>query len=280
MTLGERLRGATRALEAVSDTPRLDAEILLAHAMGISRAKLLAELREPFAHPEFETLLARRLNYEPIAYILGDWEFYSLRILCRAPILVPRPETEHLVEVALDHLKHHPAPTKQVLDLCTGTGCVAVVLAKHQADADVWAVDINPVAVALATENAARHACRVHVLQGDLFGALPPEAPKFDVITANPPYVPEEEWPSLPEVIRRHEDPLALLSGPEGLDCLTRIAVESRAWLHSGALLAMEMGEDQGPRAASLLESLGYTQVNVMPDLAGHDRIVHGVWPG
>lgn len=277
MTLGERLRAAARGLEAVSDTPRLDAEILLAHALGMSRAKLLAELREPYVDSPFEGLLARRMNYEPIAYILGEWEFFSLRFISRAPILVPRPETEHLVEAALEFLHQPVQAPARILDLCTGSGCVAVVLAKHRPDAVVWAVDIHSAAVALAEENAARHGCRVNLAQGDLFEALPEGTAPFDVIVANPPYVAEEEWGSLPEVIRRHEDPGALLSGPEGLDCLRRIAQESPRWLRPGGLLAMEMGDEQGTRAMEILEANGFREVNVIPDLAGQDRIVRGL---
>lgn len=277
MTLGERLRSATRALEAVTDTPRLDAEILLAHALGISRAKLLAELREAHDPADFDALLARRMNHEPIAYILGEWEFFSLRFHCRAPILVPRPETEHLVETALDFLRKPVGDRTRILDLCTGSGCVAVVLARHCPDAQVWAVDINPAAVALARENVARHASRVQVLEGDLFAPLPRDVAPLDVIVANPPYVADGEWETLPQVIRRHEDPVALLSGADGLDCVRRIVDEARGWLRPGGLLAMEIAETQGDAASALLEAHGYAEVSVLSDLAGQDRIVRGL---
>lgn len=273
MTVGERLREAAATLALVSDTPRLDAEILLAHALGMRRAKLLAELRGALPDSEFEALLARRLNHEPIAYILGEWEFYSLSFACRAPILVPRPETEHLVEVALAHLRATPRP--RVLDLCTGTGCVAIAVAKNLPDAAVTAVDLNPSAVALARENAARLRVEVTVLEGDLFAPLDPHPP-FDAIVANPPYVSVREWDSLPEVIRKHEDPMALLSGDDGLDLIRGIASEAGTHLSRGGLLAMEIGEDQGAAAQAILNSHGFGHVQVLKDLAGHDRIVHG----
>lgn len=276
MTIGERLRDATTALAEVTDTPRLDAEILLAHALGFSRAKLLAELREPYPECEFETLLDRRLNYEPIAYILGEWEFFSLTFACRAPILVPRPETEHLVETALEYAKR--SPVKRILDLCTGTGCVAIALARTLPNARVWAVDLNPDAVQLAAENAARNGVTVEVIHGDCFQPLTTHE-HFDIIVANPPYVAEGEWAHLPEVIQRHEDPLALLSGVDGLDLVRRIARESPTRLRPGGLLAMEIGDEQGDEAASILRAHGFTHVQIAKDLAGHDRIVSGIRP-
>lgn len=272
-TVGERLREAAAALASVSDTPRLDAEILLAHALGMRRAKLLAELRSPLPASEFEALLARRLNHEPIAYILGEWEFYSLSFACRAPILVPRPETEHLVEVALSHLR--TTTQARVLDLCTGTGCVAMAIARNLPEAKVTAVDLNPSAVALARENAARLGVEVTVLEGDLFAPLL-DQPPFDAIIANPPYVPVREWDSLPEVIQKHEDPKALLSGDDGLDLIRRIASEAGAHLSHGGLLAMEIGEDQGGAAQAIFDSHGFGQVQVLKDFAGQDRIVYG----
>lgn len=276
MTVGERLREAAAALAFVSDTPRLDAEILLAHALGMRRAKLLAELRSPLPASEFEALLARRLNHEPIAYILGEWEFYSLSFACRAPILVPRPETEHLVEVALSHL--HAIPRPRVLDLCTGTGCVAIAVARNVPEANVTAVDLNPSAVALARENAARLGVEVTVLEGDLYAPLDLGA-RFDAILANPPYVSLGDWDTLPEIIRKHEDPLALLSGDDGLDLARRIAAQAGERLTGGGLLAMEIGEEQGAAAQAILESHGFRDTQILKDLAGQDRIVHGTAP-
>ncbi len=151
-TVGERLNAAATALASVGETPRLDAEILMAHALGWTRAQLFARLGETPNSPQFDALMERRLAYEPIAYILGEWEFFSMTLKCRAPILVPRPETEHLVEAVLEVVETHPG--SRILEIGTGSGCVAVALAAHAPDAHVVATDINPQALSLARHNA------------------------------------------------------------------------------------------------------------------------------
>jgi release factor glutamine methyltransferase len=278
-TISQALRAAEESLSPVTETPRLDAEILLAHAMGMNRSRLLARLRDPFDAPGFEALLQRRLDSEPIAYILGEWEFFSMDFATRAPVLVPRPETEHLVESALEYLADHPA-ANEMLDLCTGTGCVAISIAKNASRVHAIAVDIASYAVELARENVARHqlSTRVEVRQGDLFAPLAgPPIPSFDVICANPPYVADAEWDSLPLCIRRHEDPGALLSGPDGLDLVRRIADEGRAWLREGGLLAMEIADGQSGTVCALMAALGYQVLPPVNDLAGIPRIVRGL---
>lgn len=276
--LGALLTEAARQLDTVTETPRLDAEILLAHALGCSRAQLLARLREDGEAPGFEVLIARRLNYEPIAYIVGEWEFFSMSFLCRAPVLVPRPETEHLVEVALEHLGKTAGPAS-VLDLCTGTGCAAIAIAKNAPGCRVTATDISPDALTLARENAARHRVRVDFHAGDLFSALPEAAPPFDVIVANPPYVEESDWPGLSPVIRMHEDPRALLAGPDGMEIIRRIVAEASAWLKPGGLLALETGERQSDPVRALFATTGFTHIAARNDLAGIPRIIYGIIP-
>jgi release factor glutamine methyltransferase len=272
------LRRAAKALASVSDSPLLDAELLLAHALGESRAALLAARSQPCDESPFDELLQRRLNHEPVAYILGEWEFFGQPLKIRAPMLVPRPETEHLVEVALDHLKGREEAAVRVLDLCTGSGCVALALASQLPQAEITAVDILPAAVALAAENLARHGMRVQVLQGDLFAALPEGEASFDIIVSNPPYVPAGEWDSLARDIRDYEAPNALLSGADGLDCIRRIVAEAPRWLTPGGLLALEMAEHHGEALRDVLQSRGYSKVTITKDLAGHDRIASGVW--
>ncbi len=268
----ERLRIATRQLEPVTETPRLDAEILLAHALGLSRTQLLARLAECAEAPAFDALMARRLNHEPIAYILGEWEFFSLAFNVVPPLLVPRPETEHLVEAVLEF-----AGTRRVriLDLCTGTGCVAVALAHSLPSATVTAVDIHPVAIEIASENAVRHrvADRVTFRRGDLFDALDEHDPSFDIACANPPYVEEGAWDALPPVIRLHEDPRALVAGQDGLDVVRRIVQRARDYLVPGGLLAFEIGESQAAAVADLLREAGYEAIASRRDLAGIERI-------
>jgi release factor glutamine methyltransferase len=172
-TLAQRLADATKRLASVTETPRLDAEILLAHALGMSRSQLLARLSDRPDVSRFGELVERRLAYEPLAYILGEWEFFSLTFKTPPPLLVPRPETEHLVECVLDHMRDRAA---HVLDLCAGTGCVAIAVGVNAPHARVTATDTNPFALEVTRYNARRHGVvdRVEVRQGDLFDALRP----------------------------------------------------------------------------------------------------------
>ncbi|HPO16769.1 MAG TPA: peptide chain release factor N(5)-glutamine methyltransferase [Candidatus Hydrogenedentes bacterium] len=276
-TLAERLKDAVRQLESISETPRLDAEILLAHALGYSRAQLLARLRDEMLVSDFEPLLTRRLNHEPIAYITGHWEFFSLEFLVRPPVLVPRPETEHLVETALKFLSHGTTETSTVLDIGTGTGCVAVAIAKNAVKAHVTAIDIRPEALELARENARKHAVEIDFYEGDLFEAFRGIPKTFDVIVSNPPYVEEGEWERLSPVIRKHEDPGALLAGPDGLTVIRRIVSASSEYLHAGGLIALEIGERQSPAVAALMADAGFADIRFVRDLAGIDRIARGI---
>jgi len=277
-TSAQRIAQAEELLWPVTDTPRLDAEILLAAALDIARPALLARLHERAQAPEFDDLLGRRLYYEPLAYILGDWEFYSLSIKVSRPLLVPRPETEHLVEAVLDHVQGARA---RVLDCGTGTGCIAVAVARNASRARVVATDRNPLALEVASENAARHgvAERIEFRAGDLFGALSEGDAPFDVVCANPPYVEEGAWPQLSPTIRMHEDPAALLAGPDGLDVIRRLVGEAQGFLRPGGLLALEIGEKQHGSVGDMLREHGYEDVRFHRDLAGINRIACGVRP-
>ena len=313
-TLAQRLSDAARALASVSETPRLDAEILLAHALEIPRAHLLARLRETAEVPGFDAFVERRLAYEPMAYILGVWEFFSLEFAVRPPVLVPRPETEGLVETALEHIERfHAAATQglssrvreqglslsccggptnpdpalpiRVLDLGTGSGCIAIAIARNVPHCEVTATDVSAAALELARENAARLGAAITFRQGDLFAALDRDCPResasrdcpcsapFDVIVSNPPYVEEEDWPRLSPVIRVHEDPRALLAGPDGLAFLSRIIAEAPRYLRPGGLLALEMGEKHWPAVRALLLERGFSDITCRNDLAGIPRI-------
>lgn len=271
-TIAAILGEAARRLAGVTETPRLDAELLLAHVLGYSRAQLMARGGEPVESPAFGEALARRLNHEPIAYITGHWEFFSIDFLSRAPVLVPRPETEHLVEAALAHLAGRPGA--RVLDLCTGTGCVAIAIARNVAGATVDAVDIQPHAVTLARENVERLGVAVSVYEGDLFSALPGGSGPYDVIVSNPPYIADAEYADLPEVIRRHEDPVALLAGADGLDVVRRILRDGLDYVVPGGLLAMELGETQAGAVGEIASELGWHEIGVIRDLGGHERVV------
>ena len=268
----ERLAGAVLALECVTDTPRLDAEILLACALGITRTKLLASLNERADAPGFDGFVERRRASEPIAYILGEWEFYSLGFKVVPPLLVPRPETEHLVEAVLEHMGRECA---RVFDVGTGTGCVAVAIAHAASNCCVTATDINPLALDIAAENARRHdvAGRIVFRLGDLFDALECDETPFDIICSNPPYIEEAAWPGLPPVVRCYEDPGALLAGEDGIDVIRRLAAGAQHFLRPGGWLMLEIGMGQYPGVADLLAACGYEAVSFRRDLAGIERI-------
>ncbi|HOF39796.1 MAG TPA: peptide chain release factor N(5)-glutamine methyltransferase [Candidatus Hydrogenedentes bacterium] len=272
-TIAERLAGAAGLLAAISDTPRLDAELLLAHALGISRAALLARFQDELNPlPLFDTLLGRRLNYEPLAYILGTWEFFSLDFIVEAPLLVPRPETEHVVEAVLEHIGTRPAA---ILEIGTGTGCIAVSIAHAARNASIIATDINSHAIAVARKNAERHRVidRLSLRPGNLFEPLQPGEGSFDVICSNPPYIEDTAWPGLDPVIRLHEDPGALLAGLDGLDVIRALVAGAARWLAPGALLAFEIGMGQYERVRDLLARHQYERIRFVRDLAGIERV-------
>ena len=272
-TVREVLAETARRLADVTESPELEASLLGEYAWGWNRTRLILNATQTAEMAHLEPLILRRLAHEPIAYILGAWEFFSLEFEMAPPLLVPRPETEHLVEVALDFLGQSSG---RVLDLCTGTGCVIISIAKNAQGGEWWATDLNPLAVDTARTNASRHGIALNLVEGDLFAPVPKDAGPFDVIVSNPPYVENGAWEGLAPDIRNYEDPLALLSGGDGLDCIRRIVDEGRDWLVPGGLLALEMGETQGPALRSLLEEAGYEDIKITKDLAGHDRIASG----
>lgn len=272
-TVADILSEGAGRLAAVTETPRLDAEMLLAHAMGLSRASLLARLREPADTSGFEVLLARRLNYEPLAYIFGEWEFFGLPMYVVPPLLTPRPETEHLVECALDFLFGQSSPCVAV-DVCCGTGCVGVAIARNAPGHRLYAVDLRRDAVETTRRNAARHGVFLEMVQGDLVSAF---SPQVDIIVANPPYVSEDEWRELSPVITRHEDPGALLAGKDGLDCIRQLVPGAARCLRPGGMLVLEIGDTQSAVVAELLAAHGFYAVECRRDLAGIQRVISGL---
>lgn len=271
----EALAEAADRLRAVTETPEFEAGLLARHAWGWSRARLVLDAREPADTASLEPLIRRRLAAEPIAYILGRWEFFSIDLAVEPPLLVPRPETEHLVEAAIEHIGRRPA---RVLDLCTGTGCVAIAIARNAPVSGIVATDIHPVALRVAASNAAEYGIPLEVRPGDLYAALADGAGPFDVIVSNPPYVAEATWDTLAPDIRNFEDRGALLSGPDGLDCIRRIVRDAPLWLSPGGMLAVEIGEEQAAAARALFAERGFQDVSIRQDLAGHDRVITGVW--
>lgn len=262
------------------DSPRLTADLLLSHVLGTPRVRLYMDMERPLHKEElaaFRALIERRISGEPTQYLTGAREFYGRPFRVDARVLIPRPETELLVEAVLRDLpKDRPA---RLLDLCTGSGCIAVTLAVERPLAQVTAVDLSPDACAVARANAEALgvADRVSVLEGDLFGAVPPGA-RFEAIASNPPYIASGEIAGLSAEVRR-EPRLALDGGPEGLDLIQRLVREARGFLTPGGLLAMEIGETQGPRVKGLLEEAGYADARVEKDLERRDRHAFGRQP-
>jgi release factor glutamine methyltransferase len=254
------------------DAPRLTAEVLLAHALGCERIRLYLDFDKPLGPVElgaFRGLVKRRAAGEPTAYLVGAREFYGRRFATDARALIPRPETELLVEAALAALPEGGA----ALDLCTGSGCVGVTLALERPSARVVAVDVSPEALALAGENAAALGARnVELLRGDLYGPLPAGL-RFDVIAANPPYVPSHEVPGLARELS-FEPPLALDGGEAGLAVTRPLVRGALSRLAPGGTLAVEMHESHVALLPALCAEAGFVTAEVWRDLAGLPRIV------
>lgn len=271
----EALDSAVDALSAVGiDEPRLDAELLLGEAMGCERAALIADPAAEVptgAGREFGEMVRRRLRREPVAYIVGRKGFRRLELTVDSRVLIPRPETELLVEVALE------LQPQQVLDVGTGSGAIALAVADELPECEVTATDTSPGALEVARANAKRLGLteRVEFLEGTV-----PEEGEFDLVLANLPYVAECDWPSLQPEVTRWEPPEALLAGSDGLDAyrylmrcapaLCRYAKQSR-----GAL-AVEVGEGQAPAVAELFRGAGFGGIETRRDLAGIERVVVG----
>jgi len=262
------------------DAPRLTAEILLAHVLGVDRVRLYVDHDRPLEADELATyraLITRRLANEPTQYLTGAKEFYGRKYKVDPRVLIPRPETELLVEAVL-HALPKDAPSSAI-DLCTGSGCIAISLAAERAQAEVVATDLSPDACALAKENAQRLevAGRVTVLEGDLFAPVPRDA-RFQVVVSNPPYIASAELPTLQAEVQK-EPHLALDGGADGLVLIRRVITLARERLHPGGLLAMEIGETQGEQVRGLLEAAGYTQVRIDQDLERRERLAFGTQP-
>ncbi|MBZ4333192.1 peptide chain release factor N(5)-glutamine methyltransferase [Corallococcus interemptor] len=262
------------------DAPRLTAEILLAHVLKTGRVRLYVDLDRPLSKDElaaFKALIERRLAGEPTNYLTGTKEFYNRPFKVDARVLIPRPETELLVEAVL-----HAVPKdahSRVLDVCTGSGCIAISVAAERPQATVLATDLSKDACALARENAQALGVseRVSVLEGDLFAPLPPDA-TFRVVVSNPPYIDSGDIAGLSAEVRR-EPRLALDGGPDGLVALRRVIQGARRVLEPGGLLALEMGETQGSAVLELLRAAGYSDARVEKDLERRERMAFGTQP-
>lgn len=259
----------TLALNAA--TARIEAQSLMQHVLGVSRAWLLAHddaTLVPAQQSDYEKLLQRRLHGEPLAYILGEREFFGLTFKVTPDTLIPRPETELLVELALERLP--PRQPFRVLDLGTGSGAVALSIAHARPAASVLACDISSAALAVARENAQRLNLRnAAFAQSDWYAAL--ERRRFDLIVSNPPYVAEND-PHLQRGDLRFEPPSALASGRDGLDDIRHIVAHARARLEPGGWLLLEHGYDQAGAVRELLRAAGFGDIFSARDLAGIER--------
>lgn len=270
MTLGERMAEARRTLVAagIPDVEAaLDADVLARHVLGFDRAAVLTRMREPeldgFA-PRFTALVKRRARREPVAYITGEREFWGLPFEVTPGVLIPRPETELIVEEAIAAFA--AAPPDPIIDVGTGSGCLAVALAREFAHAHVIATDISEAALEVARRNAARHGVggRIHFLRADLLEGI---AARADLIVSNPPYVASRDADTLPPDVREYEPHVALFAGEEGLETYRRLLPSARARLKPGGRLVIEVGYDQHTRVEALAAGSGWRLIHSRKDL-------------
>jgi len=265
-----------------STTPRLDAEVLLAHARGCERIALYTAFAEE--PPEsvkavFRDIVKRRAQGEPVAYLVGKKEFYSLSFQVSKDCLIPRGETEHLVIECLDRAKeiHAADPTKHlsIVDVCTGSGCIAISVAKHLANCLITAIDLSPAAVAIANNNVQMHKLtdRIQVSVGDLLSSIPDES--LDFVLSNPPYISEPEFDKLEKTVREHEPRMALVSGANGTEIIERLAEQAASKLVGNGWFICEFSPMIADAVEShLTASNQWKDITVLKDLARLKRLV------
>jgi len=262
------------------DRPRLDAEVLLAHALGATRMQLVIDAKKPLAGPElarFREMVKRRRAREPVAYLLGAREFYGRSFAVDARVLIPRPDTETLVDVALKRTSH-VSLSMRALDLCTGSGCIGITLARERPTSRVTATDLSDDALVLARANALRlGAYNLGFTQGDLYAAVPTGA-KFDVVASNPPYIASPEIETLDADVRDFEPRLALDGGDDGLAIVRRVIDGAPEHLDDGGVLAVEIGAGEAAATVRHFEARGFRDVRTTRDYAGIERVVDGTW--
>lgn len=275
MKVAELRRQATAQL-ATSDSPKLDADVLIAHGLGCSRTWLIAHGEDELPETTvaaLQDLLARRAAGEPVAYLIGQREFWSLPLAVAPSTLIPRPDTERLVELALERIP--PAQPCRVLDLGTGTGAIALAVKRERPQAEVVAVEREPAALALAARNAASLGLTLVLHQGDWFAPVPGE--RFHVIVSNPPYIAADDV-HLRQGDVRFEPRSALVAGADGLDDIRVLVREAPAHLLAGGWLLFEHGYDQGTAVRALLQARGFDDVSTWTDLGGQERVSGGRW--
>jgi release factor glutamine methyltransferase len=280
ITLAEVLRRSTAYLESRgSPTPRLDAELLLSHGLGLSRVELYTQFDRPLTEDELAAcreLVRRRGTREPVAYVIGRWGFRRLDLEVDARVLVPRPETELVVDRCLLLLEGLEAPA--VVDVGTGSGAIALAIKDERPDAAVAACDVSPDALAVARGNAARLGLDVAFAESDLLDAV--DGGPFDLVVSNPPYVASGEIDTLEPEVAEHEPRLATASGAgeDGLGVYRRLLPQAAGRLRPGGAVVVECGAGQAGALVEQLRALGYGDPGVDRDLAGIDRVVWATW--
>lgn len=281
-TIQKLLNWVNRYLENKGvDSPRLSAELLLSYVLGLKRIELYTQFDKPVDKTQLDKLhdlVKRAGEHEPIAYLTGKSEFYSLEFDITKDCLIPRPETELLVERAIEFLRTRNGE-QLVCDLCTGCGCIAVAIAKNFPNAKITATDISDAALAAAERNVEKHLLTEHIrlLQGDLYEPVIPELDrcKFDLIVSNPPYIASPEYKTLDRNVRQYEPKIALDAGADGLDIYRRIIQKAQDFLKDDSLMILEIGYKQGPQVKQLLEETSFfSMVTVQKDYHDNDRIV------
>jgi release factor glutamine methyltransferase len=277
-TVGRAINAASERLqEAGIDTARLDAQVILAHVLGVGRSWLFAHFDQALTGDEAENytnMIARRMAFEPVAYLVGRKEFYGIDLAVDRRVLVPRPETELLVDAVLEHVAEF-GDRLTIADIGAGSGAIALAIAANAPEVTIYAIDVSADALAVAKANVLAHDIRgqVTLLHGDL---LAPLTMPVDVLVANLPYVAYPDFCTLAPDVRVYEPRLALEAGPQGLDVITRLVHQVPTCLNPGGLVALEIGYDQAPAVVKLIErALPYAyEIDVRKDYQGHNRVV------
>ncbi len=276
-TIGDLRQSAIAILQDHSATARLDVDLLLAHALGLSAVQLITESDRTLSKAQFDAALAlvkRRQDSEPVAYITGHKSFMDLDFLVDRNVLIPRPDTEILVEKVLADIAERPLIGA---DIGTGSGAIAIALLRYAPQLTMWASDISAAALAVAKKNALKSdvAERLNLLQSDILSAYGDI--KFDFIVSNPPYIDRAQLTTLDSCVRDYEPLQALAGGEDGLDYYRRITAQSLAYLKSRGRLYFEIGYDQRLAATDILQKNGFSNINCLSDLAGRDRVIYGI---
>ena len=278
MTIKDIIVKYSKELEEISPTPRLDVETLLQKVLGVDRLYILLNLERVLSEDEeqlFTKFINERLNNRPIAYIVGNREFMGLDFFVKEGVLIPRPDTEVLVEEVIELAKKKDA--KNILDIGTGSGAITVSLAKYLENVKVTSVDISDIALEIGKRNAISNEVddRINFVKSDLFTNIDKET-KFDIIVSNPPYIKREVIDTLDKQVKDYEPYNALEGGVDGLDFYRAITKQAKNYLKKGGILAYEVGHDQSEDVSKLMEMDGYTNIYTLKDLQQIDRVVIG----